>query len=106
MFRVTLELRDSGVDVVEVNLLPVSNYRHPEYGVIVKPTEELSRAEDIPETWKSYYKERLEELTADSMETQGQLADEIINLFIDVRNYLFRNSPDIALISRFENLID
>ncbi len=64
VFRVTLELGDSGVAVVEVNPLPVSNYRHPEYGMIIRPTEELSIGEDIPEIWKSYYKERLEELEA------------------------------------------
>ena len=34
VFQVTLELRDSGVAVVEVNPVPLSNYRHPEYGMI------------------------------------------------------------------------
>jgi poly-gamma-glutamate capsule biosynthesis protein CapA/YwtB (metallophosphatase superfamily) len=65
VFQVALEAGGLGLEVAEINLLPISNYRHPEYGMVVRPTRDLSAAEDVPDSWRKYYTDRLTETYLD-----------------------------------------
>ncbi|MEW5814129.1 MAG: CapA family protein [Spirochaetota bacterium] len=60
--------------IISVKAVPIANYQHPEYGMIVYPFEELLK-EKLPDRWSEFYKNRFKEV-------QKMLADNYIRNFV------------------------
>jgi hypothetical protein len=59
IFRVDVEKRGAFVNIKSLDSLPISHYKHPTRGMITDYTCNLSLSPEIPEVWRTFYKERL-----------------------------------------------
>lgn len=58
ILQTELNISENECSISNINPIPITNYRHPKKGFIVKPLKELTE-KNLPDVWKQYYNERL-----------------------------------------------
>ena len=59
VFRVTIHFSDDGPRILRVKPYPIVNYRHPEYGIVVRPLEDILQDDKLTREWKQFYRLRV-----------------------------------------------
>jgi len=60
IFRVRLGKNAQGLTIISLDPIITANYKHPQFGMIVRPMETLAMDTSIPEPWRNYYTERVQ----------------------------------------------
>ncbi len=58
VFRVAVEFADTGVDLTDVDAVPVTHYQHPDGGVTVEELMPMRLREDVDPDWRTFYRIR------------------------------------------------
>lgn len=61
LFRVTVFPLDGDPVITSVEPIPIANYKHPEYGMVVRTLEDLAGDPVLEHSWRNFYLTRLGE---------------------------------------------
>lgn len=62
IFSVVVGMLDDEAWILKVKPILISNYKDPDYGMLVMPFEKIFKLENLSEEWENYYHNRLKEI--------------------------------------------